>query len=207
MSYKIDDNRVNCYPSTKRASVNKLLTENSITRIINRLIDNDSYVITNGLDGIEYGEDIKVGEWANSQADFEFVIHGYYFSINKGDDLSGLHYLMQQTHFDQLSDNSPHTLYARIFVDKIDKKYPELYGQKDESSTGKYQGLVFYQDYENIVYPDGGSAEDYDVYDAPLVSYMSDDNENSYFFAVPLNALFKFGSQSIKNIDGGEIIL
>lgn len=207
MSYKIDDNRVNCYPSTKRASVNKLLTENSVTRIINRLIDSDSYVITNGLDDIEYGKDIKVGEWTNSQADFEFVIHGYYFSIAKGNDDSGLSYLMQQTHFDQLSDKTLHTLYARIFVDKIDNKYPELYGQKDEYSTGKYQGLIFYIDDEPIVYPSGLGPKNCEVYDAPLVSYMPEDNGDKYFFAVPLNALFKFGSQSIKNIDGGEIIL
>lgn len=205
MAKKLDSLRVNSFPSTKRASENKLLTENSITRLINRLIDNDSYVIINGLTGVDYSSDIEVGYWANNGSDFEFVIHGYYFSISKGDSVSGLKYLMDTVGFN-FSDQNEHTLYARIFIDKVDKKYPELYGQQD-SPRGEYEGIQFYIDSEDIIYPDGGTENEYDVYDAELVKYMSNDSETLFGYYVPLTSLFKFGSQSIKNIDGGEIIL
>lgn len=204
MSYMLDSDRLNAYPSTKRASVNKLLTENSVTRIINRLIDSDSYVITNGLDGIDYTQDIPVDIWSNNEADFEFVVHGYYFSISKENDASGLMYLINKTGF-VFSDNAPHTLYGRIFIDKTDSEYPELYGQDD--IAGKYQAIKFYIDQEDPVYPDGGSATDYDFYDIPLVSYTSSDSGSTYNVRVPLSSLFKFNSRSIANIDGGEIIL
>ena len=205
MTKKIDSSRVNSYPSTKRASVNKLLTENSITRIINRLIDNDSYVIINGLSGVDYSTDIDIGQWANVGADFEFVIHGYYFSISKGSSVSGLKYLIDSVGF-SFSDQVEHTLYARIFIDKVDKDYPELYGQTD-SPQGEYEGIQFFIDNEEIIYPDGGTKEEYDVFDAPLVKYMSNDAGTVFGYYVPITSLFKFGSQSIKNIDGGEVIL
>lgn len=204
MAFTLDSSVVNSYPSTKRASVNKLLTENSVTRVINRLIDNDSYVITNGLSGIDYSTDIPAGEWANSSAPFEFVIHGYYFSIDKGTKASGLNYLMDAVNFNY-TDEAEHTLYARIFIDKVDKDYPELYGQEDIG--GKYMAIQFFVDDESIEYPSGGNPEDYDVYDAPLVKYMANDSETSWGRFVPLTSLFKFSSASIANIDGGEIIL
>ena len=204
MSTKLDSNRVNAYPSTKRASVNKLLTENSVTRIINRLIDSDSYVITNGLEGVDYTQDIPVGIWSNNEADFEFVVHGYYFSISKENDASGLMYLINKTGFN-FSDNNPHTLYGRIFIDKDDPDYPELYGQED--IRGQYEGIVFYIDSEEPNYPDPGNPIKYDFYDIPLVSYQANDSGSEYTTCVPLSSLFKFNSKSIANIDGGEIIL
>lgn len=205
MSYVLDSNRVNAYPSTKRASVNKLLTENSVTRIINRLIDSDSYVITNGLEGVDYTQDIPIGIWSNNEADFEFVVHGYYFSISKGDNASGLHYLLKSTGFDP-SDDKPRTLYGRIFIDKTDPDYPELYGQDDVG--GKYQAIQFYSsDQEAPRRPDGGSDIDYPFYDIPLVSYRLNDSQTTFERCVPLSSLFKFNSKSIANIDGGEIIL
>ena len=34
------------FPSTKTKTINKLITENSLTRLLNRLLDVDSYIIT-----------------------------------------------------------------------------------------------------------------------------------------------------------------
>ena len=202
----LDSERISSYPSTKRASVNKLITENSVTRTINRLIDKESYVITNGLASVDFTSDIPKDIWTQSQADFEFVIHGYYFCITRGDGAaSGLDYLLNQVKKDpELPDNEPQTLYARIFIDKIDPAYPELYGQEDLAST--YQAISFYWNNEPIVYPDGVESN-YKYYDAPLVKYMADDKGTTFGYFVPLTSIFRFGSQAIENIDGGEIIL
>ena len=219
MAAYIDGTMVNCFPSTKRASVNKLLTENSITRIINKLIDNDSYVITTGLSDVDFSKNISRDEWMNAQSDFEFIIHGYYFSISKSeDDMSGFDYLIRATGFEQYCNASDHNkeahkLYARIFIDVDDKRYPELYGQIDEEGTGKYLGIRFFIDSEDIIYPSGLDPESCEVYDAPLIDYMRINDEpkeeytsSDFNFYVSLDSVFKFGSQSIKNIDGGEII-
>ena len=98
MAYLNVDN-VNSFPSTKRASVNKLMTENSVTRLINRLIDTDSFVITNGIDsGNDFLTDVPVSCW-DQTFEFEFVIRGYYFSISHKDYASGLVFLLNQLSF------------------------------------------------------------------------------------------------------------
>ena len=205
MAY-LDSERISSYPSTKRASVNKLITENTVTRVINRLIDKESYVITNGLRGVDFSTDIPVVEWG--LADFEFVIHGYYFCITPDEaSKSGLSYLLSQVPMDRsLDPNSEHTLYARIFIDKIDKNFPELYGQEDVAES--YRAIQFFWDNQEVVYPDGDpETKDFDFYDAPLVRHMSDDAGTTWGNFVPLTSLFRFVSQAIENIDGGEVIL
>lgn len=193
---------VNNYPATKRASVNKLLTENSLTRIINRLIDSDSYVITTGMSGVDFTQDIAVTNWLDR--DFEFVIHGYYFSISKGDRNSSIDNLLALIPATEVNEGK--TLCARIFIDKTDPEFPELYGQDDE--TGLYKAVNFVFEDDPIVYPDGAVTEssDYTMYQAPLIRYQENDR-GQYERIVPLDALAKFGSRSIRNIDGGEIIL
>ncbi len=208
MAYLNSEN-IGSYPSTKRASVNKLITENTVTRVINRLIDKDSYVITNGLNDINFSADIPIGKWAEWGADFEFVIHGYYFCVTPGEGYGdGLSYLLSQVNLSLNDDTrgTEHTLYARIFIDKIDQDFPELYGQEDVDD--KYQAIQFYWDNLTLIYPDGGQeSQDYDVYNVPLVKYMADDTGTSFDYYIPLTSLFRFGSQAIENIDGGEIFL
>lgn len=193
---------VNNYPATKRASVNKLLTENSLTRMINRLIDSDSYVITTGISDLDFTQDIAVTNWLDRA--FEFVIHGYYFAIEKGDRTSGIDHLLDL--FPTTEATQGKTLCARIFIDKTDPDWPELYGQDDESGVYRAVNFVFQDD--PVIYPDGAVNEsaDYTMYQAPLIRYQELDN-GTFGLRVPLDALAKFGSQSIKNIDGGEIIL
>lgn len=203
----LESDRISNYPSTKRASVNKLITENTVTRVINRLIDNESYVITNGLNGVDFSSDIPVGQWDNTRANFEFVIHGYYFCITPDEaDGSGLRYLLRRVNLDPGTHDmeAEHTLYARIFIDNIDKDFPELYGQEDLAQT--YQGIQFYWDNLELVYPDGAD-ERFTAYSVPLVKYMSNDPGTIFGYYVPQTSLFKFKSNSIENIDGGEIIL
>jgi len=199
MAYILDGHRVSNFPSTKRASVNKLFTENTVTRMINRLIDKDGYVITNGIDWSDFTQDIPVAAWVNQ--DFEFVIHGYYFAISKDESQSGLQYLLSQTHFP--TDDAQHTLYARIIIDKEDSNFPELWGQDDELNN--YQAIKFYIDDEERTIPDG-LIVNYDVYEVPLVRRLQKDN-GEWITVIPLDVLFKFTSLSIQNIDGGEICL
>ena len=199
---KLSTQRINSFPSTKRASVNKLMTENSVTRLINRLIDVDGFVITTGLTDVDFVNDLPVDVWSNANADFEFVIRGYYFSIAGDGSTSGLQYLLTSTGFNSLTDEQDHTLYAGIFIDKTDNNFPELYGQDDVD--GVYQAIIFYKDGEVPDPPQG--LEKYSFYSIPLVKYMQQENGNWGRF-IPLSSLFKFSSASISNIDGGEISL
>ena len=197
---KLSTERINSFPSTKRASVNKLMTENSVTRLINRLIDVDGFVITTGLTGANFVNDLAVDTWLNiPTSDFEFVIRGYYFSIASDGSSSGLQYLLSATTFNP-SDEQEHTLYAGIFIDKTDNNFPELYGQDDED--GEYQAIVFYTDDEVPEPP----IDKCSFYSLPLVKYMQQEN-GSWGKFIPLTSLFKFSSTSISNIDGGEIDL
>lgn len=208
----LESSRLSSFPSTKRASMNKLFTENSVTRLINRLVDVESYIITNSLKDVDFTSDILVDNWNTQNLDFEFVIHGYYFCISKKDSVSGLSYLLSQTGFEfDETVTDDHILFARIILDKTDKNYPELYGQDDiqrADGTSRYLAVKFFIDSEEIEYPDGGDPSEYEYYDLPLVKYMiSDEDLNKRQRYIPLNSLFKFNSKSIADIDGGEIFI
>lgn len=202
----IDMNRIDSFPTSKRKAVNKLMTENSVTRLINRLIDNDSYVITTGIDGANSVDDIPVDNWIGH--DFEFIIKGYYFSILKEKDnptSSGLAYLIREMNFNFEGSTEPHRLYARIFIDKTDPNFPELYGQDDSDNV--YKSINFYIDEEEISYPVGYDSSNLEVYDAHLLSYIPRSLDHAPGNFVTLDCLAKFSSRSIADIDGGEIIL
>ena len=201
MAYLNVDN-VNSFPSTKRASVNKLMTENSVTRLINRLIDTDSFVITNGIDsGNDFLTDISVSCW-DQTFEFEFVIRGYYFSISHKDYASGLSFLQGKLSFNP-QDQIEHTLYAGIFIDKSDKNFPELFGQEN-SPDNEYKAIAFYIDGDAPNEPDGYDPGELEFYSIPLVKYKQQE-DGKWGKVVPLTSLFKFSSKSISNIDGGEI--
>ena len=199
----ISSDLINSFPSTKRASVNKLMTENSVTRLINRLVDVDGFVITTGLEDVDFKQDIDPSAWLNK--DFEFVIRGYYFSIAKGSYGNGLSTLLHEINFNP-SDTEEHWVTATIFIDNSDKDFPELWGQEDEDD--KYLAITFSIDDNIPTAPQasGFDVEDYEAYSFVLVRYMQND-AGTWGVKVPLDSLFKFSSRSIANIDGGEISL
>lgn len=135
---------VNSFPTTKLGSVNKLITENSLTRLINRLLDLDGFIITDGL--AKQGESSEVigngGKHLVVNSDIpllnlsfrddrmEFVIRGYYFSVSI-DDLKD----MINTYIRTNSPTEPVGLYARIFIDNTNPDYPELVGQEIVEET------------------------------------------------------------------------
>jgi len=134
------------FPSTKTKTINKLITENSLTRLINRLLDVDGYVITS-----EFSENFTLGQIKSNANDYikitgneldndcEFSIRGYYFNIG--------------TYRDILASNSPYTnllnapsnpsqdlsIIASIYISN-DTEYPELYGQDVYESTTLHKG-------------------------------------------------------------------
>lgn len=203
----LDAQYINSFPSSKRASINKLMTENSVTRLINRLVDVDGFIITTGLDTtehhVDFTHDLLKDVWANAQSNFEFVIRGYYFSIAKGDYDSGLENLLQTTGFVNFSEHVEHVLSAVIFIDMSDPKFPELWGQDSEDS--QYKAVQFYIDLDEDPTPPDGLTE-YQCYKFPLVRYKSQENDEWGTY-VTLDSLFKFSSRSLSNIDGGEISL
>ena len=134
---------IHSFPTTKRESVNKLLTENSITRLINRLLDIDGFVISDGLakkqDGVgsevignggqhlEINTNLNLEQITFKDDIFEFVLRGYYFSTGLKDFLTATNwntYVTTHTQYDKIG------LFARIYIDNTNADYPELVGQE-----------------------------------------------------------------------------
>lgn len=124
---------ITVFPSTKTQTINKLITENSLTRIINRLINTDGYIITTTLEklGEDIDKDIISTKFTVNDIPLEFSIKGYYFSI---DSLTTL--LSDSELWETNNDswkNTEHKLFARIFIDKTVQSYPELMGQYSQT--------------------------------------------------------------------------
>jgi hypothetical protein len=133
---------INSFPTTKRGSVNKLLTENSLTRLINRLLDVDGFIISDGISTkqgavasetignggkhLEINTNLNLDNIAFREDSLEFVIRGYYFSTDIYDLLTTVNwneYVESHSTVDKIG------LFARIFIDNTNKNYPELVGQ------------------------------------------------------------------------------
>lgn len=117
------------FPSTKTKTINKLITENSLTRLLNRLLDVDGYIITSEYpDTISINDEYDYITVANSllDVDLEFNIRGYYFNLGTYSSVTSL----IQNNYISLDSNS--TIKAIIYVDeKSNPDYPELYGQEN----------------------------------------------------------------------------
>lgn len=156
---------INSFPTTKRESVNKLLTENSLTRLINRLLDVDGFIISDGLakklngvaseiignggEHLEINTNLKLDEIVFKDDIFEFVIRGYYFSTNINDLLSSVSWSSYVNEIYSSLDRIG--LFARIFIDNTNPDYPELVGQigveensPSDNSGDSYYGIQFF---------------------------------------------------------------
>lgn len=208
MASYINSDKINCFPTAKRGSKNKLITENSVTRLINRLLDVNGYVITTDVPDIaEYSRGIPIYLWENGCLDFEFVIRGYYFCVyaDKEASLSGLQYLINSTGFNAKGGTTEHSLYATIYIDKTNPNYPELYGQETpDYSPDKWMAVQFTIDEEQPVPP--SSSDNFEAYTFLVVRHMQND-KGVWGKYIPVESLFKFTSKSIQNIDGGEVVV
>ena len=227
-------NSVDNFPTTKRNSVNKLLTENSLTRLINRLIDKDGFIITEGLRSpsfqsgdrgnlLDFNTNIKLRDVDFENNILEFMLRGYYFSVNLSDLLSsdkGVNWEHYVTTYGQ--DTTPFGLYARIFIDATDPNYPELLGQEAyDEELETYKGVQFFVcSIDNKPSPSHpsiptdaqttlpiGLGSDYFYYDLLLLEYINNDSSVSKDTYIPFSSLNKFNTHTVEKIDGGEIIL
>ena len=105
----IQSDNIEVFPTTKRADTytrtSKMMSEQAFTRIVNQLVDRDSFVIS----------------FDNNSDIIEFNIHGYYFKIKNVSAIK-----------DSITSDN---IYAYIVInDKVenDNQYIELQGQ-DES--------------------------------------------------------------------------
>lgn len=118
------------FPSTKTQTINKLITENSLTRLLNRLLDVDGYVITSEFP-VEYkinNYDYIPIETGLSTTNLEFCIRGYYFNLGSFEDI----FSKILDEYDLIAGD---VIKAVIFIDDTSNpEYPELYGQDETVS-------------------------------------------------------------------------
>ncbi len=126
----------NVFPTTKMNSVNKLITEGNITRLLNNLLDTDSYLIPTA--DSNFGSEVAWG--GNLQGlikvedvnfDLECVLKGYYFNLGP---LSGESGILTQFGT-QAGTSSSALLLAQIIIDNTNPDYPELYGEEADTSS------------------------------------------------------------------------
>lgn len=135
------------FPSTKTQTINKLITENSLTRIINRLVDVESYVITSEFDNSDIekalnnaGQEDYIPVANMKNKDLEVCIRGYYFNLGTIEN-----FISKYSRIGSM-------LGVAIYVSD-DTEYPELYGQEvletvfvpKENNTG---GILIPDGYE-----------------------------------------------------------
>lgn len=115
MAY-INANDIRVFPSTRRVHTQtdaRLMTERSISGLINQLINTDGFVITENFD---------------ASAPFEFNIFGYYFNATTASAITS-----------KFSTPTVGTIIYGIIKIDITNEYHEIIGQ-DESD--EYRGLI-----------------------------------------------------------------
>lgn len=180
MAY-LSSESVYVFPSTKRGHKQvsaRLLSEKTLSGIINKLLDTDGFVIT------------KADEFAYENP-IQFNIHGYYFHVNN-----------VQAIINALPPTST-LIYANIVL-KEEGNYLQLQGQDDETidpntsivTASIYQGLNFTA--QAPLQPQA----DEEVHYILLLKRDSSDGE----WYIPPESRYKFTKDSLDIIvDGGEI--
>ena len=122
------------FPSTKMDSVNKLITEGSLTRLINKLIDTDSYIIPpdsanlSKYTNTDFGTMIEVENPMNDN--IEFLLHGYYFNMGNIGDLVEIASELAVSDKNNITGNFVISACINVQTDiNNGGKYPELFGQ------------------------------------------------------------------------------
>lgn len=134
------------FPSTKMDSVNKLISEGSLTRLINKLIDTDSYIIPpnsavmNNYVNTDVGTMLEITDIADDE--MEFLLHGYYFNMGRIRQLVNNAENIANSDINQNELNGNLFITASIFIDndaKNNYKFPELFGEELNKQTNKQQ--------------------------------------------------------------------
>lgn len=181
MAYLASD-KINVFPSTKRGNVQvsaRLMSESSMVDIVNRLIDTEGFVITQGstLGGASV-DDTSPLTLTNS---YEFNIFGYYFKIDKIQDITSL--------FDSTTTVN---IYAKITTSTIDN-YIELSGQDVNDA---YEGVVFEGKTSGQTPPTPASDNEH-------ILWILTKNSSGWW--VPLDSRVKFVYDFAIGVDGGNL--
>ena len=185
MAY-LSSNSIKIFPAVRRTGsadpFSRLMSESTITSIINRLIDYDGFVITHSA------ADNK----SISSGVFEFNVFGYYIRIA---DVSEL-----LSNFTSAVDVD--LIYASILLDETETNpgesnnltYVQLYGQDTQGSASSYEGVNF-----GIGQPTNTGS--YTLHFLPILEKQND------IWVVPETSYLKFSKDTLAlyDIDGGEI--
>lgn len=177
MSY-LSTNAITVFPSTRRFDKQvsaRLLSEKSLTDLINKLVDTDGFVIT--------PDDETTGNIIFSNP-FEFNIHGYYFQTTTANSIIELF-------------SSSTEIYGNIYIDEIGD-YKELKGQDVDDY---YQGITFYNG--DLTDASVASSSGLDIANYSLLLFSREDTNSNW--SVPTESRIKFNSGFALGIDGGVI--
>lgn len=167
---------VKVFPSTKRASKQvsaRLMTEQAIVGIVNKLIDTDGFVITK--------KEVFNDYVAALEHTFEFNIFGYYFNINKLQEIVNLYN----------DTDGVNEIYGNIQIAETGN-YGELFGQDD---GGIYQGISFTP--TPLVVTENRKVHS-------LLLLKREDSNSPWY--VPDESRIRFEFNSVEpNLDAGEI--
>lgn len=190
------------FPSTKMMAVNKLITEGSLTRLINKLIDTDTYIIppadidyTSSINVDQVGTLVSLPATVTNTAEVEFSMHGYYFNLGTFADVLSLF----------TADNTK--LVAEIYIDNTIPDYPELAGEVDTEDSDEYTYTNLVKLYLlNETDDSSDIPEDENIQTEYTERYLIDlVFKHGGAFYYPINNFAKFRSVSILDIDGGVI--
>lgn len=149
-------NTVEIFPSTKTKTMNKLITENSLTRLLNRLMDVDGYIISSEIStDISNDYDYVTVDSTFTNTNLEICIRGYYFNLGKFPNVIN-------TIRTSLSPTDGQTITACIFIDKSNPDFPELYGQDTFTPA---DDITVTQSTPNPVFEDGCDVSTITFYD------------------------------------------
>ena len=157
------------FPTTKLEPVNKIISEGNLTRLINNILDLDSYIIpfndpyfhiTNTQWDSTLGRTMVRQNEVDPSSVVEIMLHGYYFNLGTFQSLAGA-----------FTSNSQR-LIAKIIVDTTVENYPELFGERADTTTVTIPGNVT----DNTTLD-----EAYRKKDIIEISAVGDDNVTYYF--------------------------
>lgn len=134
----VNSNYINVFPSAARNwgrtdPFSRLMSESSLVSIINKLVDTQSFVITNVYDGGK---------------PFEFNVFGYYFKVRRASDIT-----------DSSTFSSSNEIYAVIQISSVSGAsltFEELNGvdvasnPSDPVNTSVYMGVSFVDDVTGV---------------------------------------------------------
>lgn len=113
--------KISVFPSTKRGNTERsarLISEENLVNIINKLVDKDSFVISGSPDT------------ALSDTYIEFIIHGYYFKADR------------EALIEQFTNSL--NIYAVIYTENTESGYTVLKGQDTGGVNSTYKGVHFF---------------------------------------------------------------